>query len=323
MSLYVHQPKKKTGLWPMVAVGAAMFFVGGGAAVAIGLWQTSDQRSTLAALTDQLRSPAPAAAVPVVPAAPAPAVTRAADVRTMVLPPAGETIIEPAPTMAAAPPPSDLAALLAELSGETAVGTDAVAPINALAEAAIDPAVWQAQIGDAIQAAHHTKVQEISDAVVAGLYTVSASATPDSRIGFTLTTEDNPGAVTELEALLTQAVASGDIDVPPAIATAGGGFDAQALLFDLVQTNLQAGGAAEVAAAEELRRQGQQAAGIETEAVEGGQLYTVESGDNLAYIALIFYGSVADYPRIFEANRDVLSDPDRIQIGQQLRIPGA
>jgi LysM repeat protein len=53
----------------------------------------------------------------------------------------------------------------------------------------------------------------------------------------------------------------------------------------------------------------------------GGQTYTVKSGDTLSKISQQFYGSSSEYMRIFYANRDKLSDPDRFQAGQQLIIP--
>jgi LysM repeat protein len=56
-------------------------------------------------------------------------------------------------------------------------------------------------------------------------------------------------------------------------------------------------------------------------AATGGQSYTVKSGDTLSKISQQFYGSSSEYMRIFYANRDKLSDPDRIQVGQQLIIP--
>jgi nucleoid-associated protein YgaU len=56
-------------------------------------------------------------------------------------------------------------------------------------------------------------------------------------------------------------------------------------------------------------------------AATGGQTYTVKSGDTLSKISQQFYGSENEYMRIFYANRDQLSDPDRIQPGQQLVIP--
>lgn len=42
---------------------------------------------------------------------------------------------------------------------------------------------------------------------------------------------------------------------------------------------------------------------------------------SLRELALHFYGSVEHYPRIFEANRQILSSRDRIRIGQRLVIP--
>jgi len=54
----------------------------------------------------------------------------------------------------------------------------------------------------------------------------------------------------------------------------------------------------------------------------GGFLqYTVEGGDTLAGIARRFYGEANLFHRLFESNRDQLTDPDRIFPGQVLRIP--
>src|SRR5262245_12068595 len=49
--------------------------------------------------------------------------------------------------------------------------------------------------------------------------------------------------------------------------------------------------------------------------------YTVKSGDTLSSIAKQFYGDAHEYPEIFNANRDQLSDPDKIKPGQVLKIP--
>jgi nucleoid-associated protein YgaU len=49
--------------------------------------------------------------------------------------------------------------------------------------------------------------------------------------------------------------------------------------------------------------------------------YTVKAGDSLSKIAKEFYGNANDYNRIFEANRDVLNDPNKISPGQTLKIP--
>ena len=51
------------------------------------------------------------------------------------------------------------------------------------------------------------------------------------------------------------------------------------------------------------------------------QFYTVQSGDTLSAIAKEHYGDAMKYPVIFEANRPMLDNPDRIYPGQVLRIP--
>ena len=50
--------------------------------------------------------------------------------------------------------------------------------------------------------------------------------------------------------------------------------------------------------------------------------YTVKAGDTLSKIAQQSLGDGNAYMRIFEANRDQLSDPDKIKPGQVLKIPG-
>lgn len=51
------------------------------------------------------------------------------------------------------------------------------------------------------------------------------------------------------------------------------------------------------------------------------RMYTVKSGDTLSKIAKEMYGDANQYPKIFEANRPLLSDPNKIYPGQVLRIP--
>ena len=55
--------------------------------------------------------------------------------------------------------------------------------------------------------------------------------------------------------------------------------------------------------------------------VEESKYYTVKSGDNLSKIAKEFYGNANAYMKIYEANRPMLSHPDKIYPGQTLRIP--
>jgi nucleoid-associated protein YgaU len=49
--------------------------------------------------------------------------------------------------------------------------------------------------------------------------------------------------------------------------------------------------------------------------------YTVQPGDNLSKISKQFYGDPNKYMKIFEANKDKLSDPDKIKAGMDLLIP--
>jgi nucleoid-associated protein YgaU len=49
--------------------------------------------------------------------------------------------------------------------------------------------------------------------------------------------------------------------------------------------------------------------------------YTVKAGDTLGKIAKETLGNAGAYMKIFDANKDVLSDPDKIKPGQVLRIP--
>ena len=56
-------------------------------------------------------------------------------------------------------------------------------------------------------------------------------------------------------------------------------------------------------------------------ATEKVEYYVIKSGDTLSGIAAKFYGNGSLYPRIFEANREVIKNPDLIYPGQKIRIP--
>jgi nucleoid-associated protein YgaU len=51
------------------------------------------------------------------------------------------------------------------------------------------------------------------------------------------------------------------------------------------------------------------------------QWHEVVKGDTLSKIAAKYYGDASLYPKIFEANRDRIKNPDLIQVGWKLRIP--
>jgi nucleoid-associated protein YgaU len=58
-----------------------------------------------------------------------------------------------------------------------------------------------------------------------------------------------------------------------------------------------------------------------TPEASSSKTYTVKSGDTLSRIAKDHLGSAADYMKIFNLNKDQLSDPDQIKPGQVLRLP--
>lgn len=62
-------------------------------------------------------------------------------------------------------------------------------------------------------------------------------------------------------------------------------------------------------------------AGAAPAAASQPRTYTVKPGDSLSKIAKELYGEAGSYMKIFEANRDKLTDPNKIQPGQQLTIP--
>jgi nucleoid-associated protein YgaU len=64
-------------------------------------------------------------------------------------------------------------------------------------------------------------------------------------------------------------------------------------------------------------------AGAPAAAAKATRYYTIKSGDSLSKIAKEVYGDANAYDKIFEANREVIVDPDKIYPGQQIRIPAA
>ena len=51
------------------------------------------------------------------------------------------------------------------------------------------------------------------------------------------------------------------------------------------------------------------------------EFYEIVSGDTLGGIAKKFYGNASKYTKIFEANRDIIEDPNKIYPGQKIKIP--
>ena len=58
-----------------------------------------------------------------------------------------------------------------------------------------------------------------------------------------------------------------------------------------------------------------------SDAWDSTQWYVVKKGDTISKISREYYGDPNLYVTIFEANRDILKDPNLIKVGQKLRIP--
>jgi nucleoid-associated protein YgaU len=56
-------------------------------------------------------------------------------------------------------------------------------------------------------------------------------------------------------------------------------------------------------------------------AATAAKTYTVKAGDTLSQIAKEHLGNASAYMKIFDANKDQLTDPDKIKPGQVLRLP--
>jgi nucleoid-associated protein YgaU len=63
------------------------------------------------------------------------------------------------------------------------------------------------------------------------------------------------------------------------------------------------------------------AIGIDSSLPVPPRIYEVVGGDSLSKIAKNFYGDANQYHKIFDANRDQLQDPNKIKVGQKLKIP--
>jgi nucleoid-associated protein YgaU len=122
-----------------------------------------------------------------------------------------------------------------------------------------------------------------------------------------------------IDALINEAAATGSIAVPSALRTEAGRVDTATLLAALVRKSNP-----EAAITPTIDTNSN---GVEVRVVQRAgetkryNFYTVQSGDSLGAIAHRFYGDAAFYTSIFDANRQILSSPDRVRAGQRLSIP--
>ncbi|MEO1015649.1 MAG: peptidoglycan-binding protein LysM [Pseudomonadota bacterium] len=124
----------------------------------------------------------------------------------------------------------------------------------------------------------------------------------------------------------------GKKDAPAATGSAADAYGVDASRIEVAQDGAKVtvkGAAKTQAEAEKIIVAAGNTAGVEEvesdieveETAPQATFYTVVSGDTLSKIAKAHYGDAMKYPTIFDANRPMLSDPDKIYPGQTLRIP--
>ena len=270
-------------------------------------------------IADASVTQAPQAEAPIVPQTPAQSLSAMIAVAAGANPASAETIRLPQPTAPVAQitriaAPSTTADKLRALTAQAASATND------------DEQARKAQRMETL-AIIDAGVQELVDAVVAGDYDIHTNYKDDTfagRIHFAFVGHEKDQ--TELEQFLAKAAADGLIAHSSSVVGSDGTINGHIMLFDLVERALDNGTLEEQRAGQKLRAE---AARMLAETVtvgepansDGDKFYVVERGDSLAYIALQFYGNTNDFKKIFEANRDLIANPEKINVGQRLRIP--
>lgn len=298
-------------------VGCGAFVIGVGLTFGYVQWQSQQQKlAEMAHMLDEMRSEQQVLAA-------RGEVTRNApvDLLSVAAPVTAAPQTAPAPIPVAAPAPTeDTSRTTAERIRELVTRED-------------DPMVSEAIAIDirrretmsvAIQG-----VNELVDAAVAGDWALKSEVGPNGNNELRILFPRNRDDQLQLERLLANAAEDGMIAFNDAVRSGDGSVNGRVILYDLVERALLHGNQIERATGEDIatkalsltKRTGSVATEQTTTESTGGRFYTVQSGDSLAYIALQFYGTTNSYLAIFEANRDKISSPEKIQIGQKLLIP--
>ena len=234
---------------------------------------------------------------------------------------AAEPEPEPEPAGAPAPVSRELDALTQAVL--TSLGAPA-APSAAPSPGAAPRRDLSSLISQAMQAGEgDAYVAALLEEASGGAAPEAAPPAPQDLSGLIRAALAHEGSDAYIDALLNEAASAGRIEVPAALRTADGRFDTRTLIADLVQKS--AGTPAPVRAPTLENSGGVE--GVEVRVVQqvdtarDALFYTVQEGDSLGAIAQRFYGNASLYLEIFEANRQTLSSPDRIRIGQRLRLP--
>lgn len=106
-----------------------------------------------------------------------------------------------------------------------------------------------------------------------------------------------------------------DVKFDDGVATICGDCDSQAVRDHAILV------AGNIKGVEKVNADGLTAPEEPPEQASKDEFYEIKSGDTLGAIAKKFYGKASQYMRIFEANRDIIDDPNKIYPGQKIRIP--
>lgn len=171
------------------------------------------------------------------------------------------------------------------------------------------------------------QMKAMSVAALSGLRAVrgqqsDTAATLESLVAQALREGQTDSAI---DAIVNQAAGRGEISVPSALVTSDGKVDTAVLLANLVTKAQIAAGSQQQVNPNDVIAGGE---GVEVRMVSKAngdldqhQFYTVLPGDSLGAISAKFYGDAAYFPAIFDANRALLSTPDKLRVGQRLVIP--
>ncbi len=345
----VQSARRPSVALPLI-VGTGAFAIGAALTFGYIQWKSQQQQLELMAqMVQNLQQPAPVAAQqPASVREPTPqffeqdVTTRNAPVDLLSVAPV-DLLIPAQPAVAPAAPtptpaPADVVAVSAPAAAAAAPAADDNAPkstadkIRALVARSNDPLVSAVLAQDAARRETMSVaiqgVNELVEAALAGNYTLSAI---EGGGGVRMTFPGREEDQAQLERLLSSAADAGMIAFNASVKGSDGSFDGKIILFDLIERALVHGTPEERHTGAQIKEDALALLGTSNSAIaeaapanaSGQRVYKVEAGDSLAYIALQFYGNTNAYLRIFEANRDKLSSPEKIQIGQELIIPSA
>jgi len=250
--------------------------------------------------------------------------------------PLAEPASAPAPSLAPPPVESETVSAAAVVTPTPEGYLSTADKLRALTAAALEGRSSPKPENTAIETASplealaviHAGVQDMVDAVVAGQYDIQTNYEDEhfsGRIYVAFVGQEKDQVA--LETYLSKAAKAGIVAHSSSVVDGDGSVNGHVLLYDLVERALENGTFEQQRAGQRLRSEALVAltkaptSAAKVTNAAGAQVYTVQPGDSLAYIALQFYGNTNDSVRISNANRSQLGSTDRIRVGQELLIP--